>query len=66
MAAHPKDEAYLNAVIPKRIALFEAIKAQQLAQRQSLPHDPIKCVRFDDNALVLAPDLHIELHVVLI
>ncbi|KAK4764411.1 hypothetical protein SAY87_013849 [Trapa incisa] len=42
MAAHPKDESYLSAVIPKRIALFESIKAQQLAQRQSLPHDPIK------------------------
>ncbi|KAM1859430.1 hypothetical protein ACFX13_011738 [Malus domestica] len=42
MAPHPKDDAYLEAVIPKRIKLFEAIQAQQLAHRQSLPSDPIK------------------------
>ncbi|CAN6550684.1 unnamed protein product [Malus baccata var. baccata] len=42
MAPHPKDDAYLEAVIPKHIKLFEAIQAQQLAHRQSLPSDPIK------------------------
>ncbi|XP_068332613.1 threonine--tRNA ligase, mitochondrial 1-like [Pyrus communis] len=42
MAPRPKDDAYLEAVIPKRIKLFEAIQAQQLAHRQSLPSDPIK------------------------
>ncbi|KAL5552932.1 hypothetical protein UlMin_040333 [Ulmus minor] len=41
-AANFKDEAYLKTVIPKRIQLFESIKAQQLAHRQSLPSDPIK------------------------
>ncbi|KAF5746625.1 threonine--tRNA ligase mitochondrial [Tripterygium wilfordii] len=42
MASHPKDEAYLQAAIPKRIKFFESIQSQQLSQRQSLPHDPIK------------------------
>ncbi|XP_030551074.1 threonine--tRNA ligase, mitochondrial 1 [Rhodamnia argentea] len=42
MAAHPKDENYLKLVIPKRIALFESIKAQQLSQRQSIAGEPIK------------------------
>jgi threonyl-tRNA synthetase len=42
MVPHPKDDAYLDSVIPKRIKLFESIQAQQLAQRQSLPSDPIK------------------------
>ncbi|KAF5741053.1 threonine--tRNA ligase mitochondrial [Tripterygium wilfordii] len=42
MASHPKDEAYLQAVIPKRIKFFEFIQSQQLSRRQSLPHDPIK------------------------
>ncbi|KAM6562154.1 hypothetical protein CsatB_022152 [Cannabis sativa] len=37
-----KDEAYLESVIPKRIKLFESIKAQQLANLESLPSDPIK------------------------
>ncbi|EXB82632.1 Threonine--tRNA ligase [Morus notabilis] len=40
--ATPKDEAYLNAVIPKRIQLFESIKAQQQVERLSLQSDPIK------------------------
>ncbi|XAR64566.1 Threonine--tRNA ligase [Bertholletia excelsa] len=39
---HPKDVAYLDSVIPKRIALFESIKAEQLASRQSISGDPIK------------------------
>ncbi|XP_062110256.1 threonine--tRNA ligase, mitochondrial 1 [Humulus lupulus] len=37
-----KDEAYLESVIPKRIQLFESIKAQQRANLESLPSDPIK------------------------
>jgi len=41
-ANHPKDEAYLSAVIPKRIRLFEQIQANQLENLKSLPHDPIK------------------------
>ncbi|XP_012092067.1 threonine--tRNA ligase, mitochondrial 1 [Jatropha curcas] len=41
-ASHPKDEAYLKAVIDKRIKLFESIKSQQLASLQSLNHDTIK------------------------
>ncbi|XP_015894818.3 threonine--tRNA ligase, mitochondrial 1 [Ziziphus jujuba] len=41
-AAHPKDEAYLKEVIPKRIQLFETIQAQQKTHYQSLPSDPIK------------------------
>ncbi|KAG6654472.1 hypothetical protein CIPAW_05G147900 [Carya illinoinensis] len=39
---HPKDEAYLRKVIPKRIQLFQSIQSRQLAQRESLPADPIK------------------------
>ncbi|KAE8023423.1 hypothetical protein FH972_009117 [Carpinus fangiana] len=39
---HPKDEAYLDKVIPKRIQLFESMKARQLAHLQSLSADPIK------------------------
>ncbi|GAB4825910.1 hypothetical protein Ancab_008777 [Ancistrocladus abbreviatus] len=35
-AAHHKDEAYLEAVIPKRIALFESIKAEQIKQREQI------------------------------
>ncbi|KAK4358223.1 hypothetical protein RND71_023833 [Anisodus tanguticus] len=40
--AFPKDECYLQNVIPKRIALFESIQNQQLLQRLSLFADPIK------------------------
>jgi threonyl-tRNA synthetase len=39
---HPKDEAYLQKVIPKRIQLFQSIQAKQLAHLQSLSSDPIK------------------------
>ncbi|CAB4288842.1 unnamed protein product [Prunus armeniaca] len=42
MLVHAKDDAYLDAVIPKRIQLFESIQAQKHAARQSLPSDPIK------------------------
>ncbi|GFY91019.1 Threonyl-tRNA synthetase [Actinidia rufa] len=45
----PKDDAYLQNVIPKRIALFESIKAQQLADLQSIAGDPIKIILPDGN-----------------
>ncbi|KAG0499168.1 hypothetical protein HPP92_003859 [Vanilla planifolia] len=37
-----KDDAYLQSVIQKRIGLFEAIQAQQIAERQSIGGQPIK------------------------
>lgn len=37
-----KDDSYLDSVLAKRIKLFESIQAQQRADRQSLPSDPIK------------------------
>ncbi|KAM7464605.1 hypothetical protein LguiA_032726 [Lonicera macranthoides] len=40
--AHPKDEAYLKTVIPKRISLFESIQARQTEHLQSIAGDPIK------------------------
>ncbi|KAM7468624.1 hypothetical protein LguiB_016186 [Lonicera macranthoides] len=40
--AHPKDEAYLKTVIPKRINLFESIQARQTEHLQSIAGDPIK------------------------
>ncbi|KAK7252360.1 hypothetical protein RIF29_36246 [Crotalaria pallida] len=42
MVPHPKDEAYLNAVIPKRIKLFEQIQLEQRSKLLSLSQDPIK------------------------
>ncbi|ESQ32198.1 hypothetical protein EUTSA_v10003725mg [Eutrema salsugineum] len=48
-ANHPKDEAYLATVIPKRITLFEQIQANQLEKLKSLPHDPIKITLPDGN-----------------
>jgi len=42
MVAHAKDDAYLQAAIPKRIKLFETIQAEQRTQRLSLSPDPIK------------------------
>ncbi|XP_047322474.1 threonine--tRNA ligase, mitochondrial 1-like [Impatiens glandulifera] len=39
---HPKDDAYLQTIIPKRITFFDSIKAQQLAHLQSISGDPIK------------------------
>ncbi|KAJ7953654.1 threonine--tRNA ligase, mitochondrial [Quillaja saponaria] len=42
MAAHPKDQAYLDKVISKRIEFFKEIQAKQLADRQSVPAVPIK------------------------
>lgn len=38
----PKDEAYLQTVIAKRISLFEYLQSQQSLQRLSLASDPIK------------------------
>ncbi|KAL4185465.1 hypothetical protein AMTRI_Chr10g6100 [Amborella trichopoda] len=40
--SHKKDEAYLQAVIQKRISLFEKIKAEQLAHRQAIGGETIK------------------------
>ncbi|KAM0943463.1 putative threonine--tRNA ligase [Dioscorea sansibarensis] len=37
-----KDEAYLQAIIQKRIRLFESIQSAQLAKRESIGGDPIK------------------------
>ncbi|KAL8100691.1 hypothetical protein AgCh_032808 [Apium graveolens] len=37
-----KDDHYLHSVIPRRIALFESIKAQQLGHLQSIAGDTIK------------------------
>lgn len=54
-AARPKDESYLQLVIPKRIALFESIKARQLSQRQSVAGEPIKYV-------LDATSLNVHLH----
>ncbi|RHN68743.1 putative threonine--tRNA ligase [Medicago truncatula] len=42
MAAHAKDEAHLNATIPKHIRLFEAIHLELQTRQLSLSHDPIK------------------------
>ncbi|KAI8527143.1 hypothetical protein RHMOL_Rhmol12G0052800 [Rhododendron molle] len=39
---HPKDEAYLQAVISKRISAFESIKSVQVAHLQSISGDAIK------------------------
>ena len=41
---HPKDESYLNQVIPKRIQLFQSIQAKLLTERLSLSSDPIKYI----------------------
>ncbi|KAJ9188000.1 hypothetical protein P3X46_003402 [Hevea brasiliensis] len=45
--SHPKGEAYLKAVIEKRIKFFESIKSQQLTHLQSLEHDLIKITLAD-------------------
>ncbi|KAI3731474.1 hypothetical protein L1987_62662 [Smallanthus sonchifolius] len=42
-----KDDAYLQSVIPKRIQLFEEIKAQQIAHRPSDYGAPIKVTLSD-------------------
>ncbi|XP_022932568.1 threonine--tRNA ligase, mitochondrial 1-like [Cucurbita moschata] len=39
---HPKDDDYLSSVIPKRVQLFQSIQAKLLADRCSLPSDPIE------------------------
>ncbi|KAG5592169.1 hypothetical protein H5410_042683 [Solanum commersonii] len=40
--AYPRDENYLEIVVPRRIALFVSIQNQQRLQRLSLSPDPIK------------------------
>ncbi|OIV94523.1 hypothetical protein TanjilG_25585 [Lupinus angustifolius] len=42
MVPHPKDAAYLTAVIPKRVKLFEEIQFEQRTKLLSLSQDPIK------------------------
>ncbi|KAG1327092.1 Threonine--tRNA ligase, mitochondrial 1 [Cocos nucifera] len=37
-----KPKAYLEAIIEKRVRMFEAIQAQQLAERQKIGGEPIK------------------------
>ncbi|KAG6535853.1 hypothetical protein ZIOFF_000883 [Zingiber officinale] len=41
-ASDHKDQAYLDAVIQKRVMLFETIQAQQKAERLKLDGEPIK------------------------
>ena len=41
-AANSKDEAYLTSVIPKRISLFESIKAEQALHHLSISRKSIK------------------------
>ncbi|XP_074568032.1 threonine--tRNA ligase, mitochondrial 1 [Curcuma longa] len=41
-ASADKDQAYLDAVIQKRVTLFETIQAQQKAERLKLDGEPIK------------------------
>ncbi|XP_004296468.1 PREDICTED: probable threonine--tRNA ligase, cytoplasmic [Fragaria vesca subsp. vesca] len=43
MVSHPKDDAYLTNVVPKRIRLFMEIQARHAA----LPSDPIKITLLD-------------------
>ncbi|KAL5707517.1 threonine--tRNA ligase [Ranunculus cassubicifolius] len=45
--SHPKDESYLNSVIPKRIAFFESIKAKQIEERKLKGGDSIKITMLD-------------------
>lgn len=37
-----KDQAYLDAVIDKRIKMFQAIQAEQIAERAKIGGEPIK------------------------
>lgn len=37
-----RDQAYLDAVVEKRVKLFQAIQAEQAAQRASIAGEPIK------------------------
>ncbi|KAF8380557.1 hypothetical protein HHK36_028045 [Tetracentron sinense] len=39
---HSKDEDYFHDIIPKRISLFESIKAQQIEERQRIGGESIK------------------------
>ncbi|KAH9605260.1 hypothetical protein KSS87_023335 [Heliosperma pusillum] len=49
MASNAKDDAYLSAVIPKRIAIFESIQSQQTLERLSLSPDTIRITLPDGN-----------------
>lgn len=49
VVAHPKDESYLAATIPKRVQIFEALQAEQQTRRLSLSPDPIKVTLPDGN-----------------
>lgn len=48
-AANSKDEAYLTSVIPKRISLFESIKAEQALHHLSISGESIKITLPDGN-----------------
>lgn len=48
-AANSKDEAYLTSVIPKRISLFESIKAEQALHHLSISGESIKVTLPDGN-----------------
>uniref|UniRef100_A0A803MNW2 threonine--tRNA ligase n=1 Tax=Chenopodium quinoa TaxID=63459 RepID=A0A803MNW2_CHEQI len=48
-ASHPRDNTYLAEIIPKRIAHFEAIKAEQALERLSISGEPIKITLPDGN-----------------
>ncbi|KAI4387476.1 hypothetical protein MLD38_005304 [Melastoma candidum] len=50
MGSHSKDDTYLKVVVPKRIALFESIKAEQLSHLRSIAGDPIK-ITLEDGAI---------------
>ncbi|XP_059658552.1 threonine--tRNA ligase, mitochondrial 1-like [Cornus florida] len=53
---HPKDEAYLQSVIPKRIALFESIQSELLSHRQSVSGDLINDFKFLNFVRITLPD----------
>ncbi|XP_031492156.1 threonine--tRNA ligase, mitochondrial 1 [Nymphaea colorata] len=44
-----RDEAYLEAVLQKRVRVFESIQAEQIAHRQKIGGEPIKVTLPDGN-----------------
>ncbi|KAF3780423.1 Threonine--tRNA ligase [Nymphaea thermarum] len=44
-----RDEAYLEAVLQKRVSVFESIQAEQIAHRQKIGGEPIKITLPDGN-----------------
>ncbi|KAI4387499.1 hypothetical protein MLD38_005327 [Melastoma candidum] len=50
MGSHSNDDTYLKVVVPKRIALFESIKAEQLSHLRSIAGGPIK-ITLEDGAI---------------